>query len=113
MIQSQVHGLIDTAVAAVDGASEFKKTQYATPTTGQTVNHTSGKTMLTINPSGALLALTVNLSAGAYDGQILTIVITQTITTLTTTGSSLLLPLAASAVVNRQLRWSADISKWC
>lgn len=62
-------------------------TQYATPTTGQTVTASSGVNALLLDPSGTLLALTVVLPSGPVDGQVFMIGCSQIITTLTITGT--------------------------
>lgn len=60
--------------------------QYSAPTTGSTVN-SNGAEYLVINPTGALLALTVTFPASPVDGQIFNVSSTQAITTTTFTSS--------------------------
>lgn len=61
--------------------------QYAAPTTGQTVTALAGVEVLMINPAGTLAALTVVLPANPVDGQDFCVCTSQIITALTITGT--------------------------
>ncbi len=65
-------------------------TQDSAPTTGSTVNIASwGYVNLVINPAGAILALTLNFPSSPQDGDTINFCTTQTITTLSITGGTL------------------------
>lgn len=106
-----------TAVSTSTQTSSTPVTQYAAPTTGQTVAVTafSGpKKTVFVEPAGALVALTITLPALA-DGQKVEIACSQAVTTLTMTpaaGSILggLTTIAANGVASYV--WSANASKW-
>lgn len=88
--------------------------QEAAPLTGETVTITNTTTVLIVNPAGALLALTLNFPTGKYDGAGLEIIFTQAITTITTSGTTLLTALASSTLgLTRKFVWSSTLSKWC
>lgn len=64
--------------------------QYSAPTTGSTVTvGSSGNTQLLLNPAGSLLALTVTLPSSPSDGDRVEIGCTQTVTTLTMNGGTI------------------------
>ena len=88
--------------------------QVATPASGDTVTLVSGKTLLIINPAGTIAALTLAMVAGSYNGQMLDIIFTQAIVTLTLSGSALLIALG-NPVANTKfhLRWNSTLEKWC
>lgn len=65
-----------------------KSTQYETPTTGSTVTFGDGKEVMTINPAGALLALTIAFPATPADGETRSFNSTQAVTTLTLSGGT-------------------------
>lgn len=63
-------------------------TQYATPTVGQTVNISPGTQSVILEPAGALLTLTVNFNSGFRDGDLVTILCSTAVTTLTLSAST-------------------------
>jgi hypothetical protein len=73
--------------------------QYATPTTGATVNVASnGFVKLLINPAGSLLALTVSLPSSPSDGDVLNLASTRAITTLSMTNGTVIGALTSMAI---------------
>ncbi len=68
------------------GICDLSKTIVA-PTTGSTVTLVTTNAITIINPSGSLLALTINLPASPADGQKQTVAFTQIITGLTLSGN--------------------------
>lgn len=87
-------------------------TQYAVPTTGQTVTANAGTRVLFIDPAGTLVALTVVLPAGPVEGQDFLVASSQSITTLTITGTIVgtLTTLALGGFA--RFVYSATASKW-
>lgn len=66
------------------------QTQYAAPTTGQTVAvGSNGCVHLTIDPAGSLLNLTLALPANPSDGDIVRFTSSQAITNLSMTGGTI------------------------
>jgi len=72
--------------------------QYAQPTTGATVAIATGSVVTTIDPVGALAALTVAFPATPDDGQVQFLSITQAVTTLTLTAGATIMNAPTSAV---------------
>jgi hypothetical protein len=78
---------------------------YNVPLTGATISLAVVKSALSLNPAGTIAALTVNLPPTTFDGKIVSIFTTQTITALTlatTNGATINTPvttLAANATV--------------
>lgn len=73
--------------------------QYAVPTTGGTVNvNNNGTVKLLLNPTGSLLALTVNLPSAPENGDSVTLASSQIVTTLSMTGGTIIGPLTSLAV---------------
>ena len=60
---------------------------FQTPSTGFTITIANATTFLNLDPSGTLLAGTINLPAAPIDGQIVEVSSTQTVTTLTVSGN--------------------------
>lgn len=88
------------------------KNQYATPTTGTTVTVAESTTVLTINPAGALLALTVAFPTG-YDGRTVSFNCTQAVTTLTLSGGTFIgAPTTLGAGGFASFVYSSGDSKW-
>jgi Ca2+-binding RTX toxin-like protein len=75
-----------------------KATQYATPTTGQTVAANAGVTALILNPAGTLATLTVTVPPTPVDGQTFAITTSQIITALTMNGGTIILALSTLAL---------------
>lgn len=65
-----------------------KSAQYETPTTGSTVTFGAGSEVMTINPAGALLALTIAFPASPVNGETRSFNSTQAVTTLTLSGGT-------------------------
>lgn len=88
--------------------------QYATPTTGQTVNvNTNGKVMLFINPAGTLVALTVALPSSPSDQDEVSIFASQAITTLTMSNGTVIGPLTTMAIGTfAKYTYFSDTSSW-
>ena len=90
---------------------------YYTPTTGQTVTLSvkTGDESCIINPAGALAALTIGFPANAssIDGETREIRITQAITTLSSSGGTVLgLPTTTVAGFSRTFIYNATASAW-
>jgi len=94
------------------GPPNVVATQYAQPTTGQTVAAASGVSALFLDPAGTLLALTVELPANPVDGQVFMMGSSRIITTLTITGTIVgtLTTLALGGFA--RFCYSASASKW-
>ena len=74
-------------------------TQYAAPTTGQTVTvGSSGSTTLTINPAGTLATLTITMPSSPTDGDRVQFGTTQIVTGLTMNGGTIVGGLSTLAV---------------
>lgn len=88
--------------------------QYTTPGTGDTITASaSGNVTLLINPSGALLALTVALNGSPSDGDVLTMGASQTVTTFSMTGGTVIGALTTLAAATfASYMYSATASKW-
>lgn len=88
--------------------------QYATPTTGSTINvSTNGYVKLRIVPAGSLLALTVSLPSSPQDGDVVEIACTQAITTFTMSNGTVngaLTTMAASTFAVYE--YNSDSSQW-
>jgi hypothetical protein len=86
--------------------------QYSAPTTGSTVV-ADGSPELVLNPAGALVALTVTFPSGPVNGQQFTVSSTQSITTLTLNGGTILGPITTIAT-NGYAGWvySSGASAW-
>lgn len=87
-------------------------TQYAQPTTGQTVTANAGVNALFLDPAGTLVALTVVLPANPVDGQVFMMGASQIITSLTITGTIVgtLTTLALGGFA--RFCYSGSASKW-
>lgn len=92
--------------------SNFGSTQYAQPTTGQTVTANPGVAALFIDPAGTLATLTVVLPASPVEGQGFEMGSSQILTALTITGTIVgtLTTLALGGFA--RFRYSATASKW-
>lgn len=93
--------------------------QTSAPTTGQTVTVTSPQMISNwfVNPAGALLALTLTLSNGTIQGQIVFVTITQAITTLTVTATNIgtngiASPTAVATATTFAWHWNNTTTKW-
>lgn len=87
-------------------------TQYAAPTTGQTVTANAGVRILFINPAGTLATLTVVLPASPVEGQDFIVCASQILTALTITGTIVgtLTTLALGGFA--RFVYSTDAAKW-
>ena len=87
-------------------------TQYAQPTTGQTVTANPGVNTLFIDPAGTLPTLTIALPANPVEGQVFRVGASQIITSLTITGTIVgtLTSLALGGFA--QFVYSATSAKW-
>lgn len=92
----------------------FALTQYVTPSTGNTVAvNAGGNTTLLINPSGTLLALTVNFPSSPNDGDSVTLASSQIITTFTIGNGTVIGPLTTMAVGTfAKYQFNSTASKW-
>lgn len=90
------------------------QTQYATPTTGTTINvNTNGFVRLLINPVGTLLALTVTLPASPQDGDLVNLASTQAVTGLTMNGGTIIGALTTLAIGTfATYTYSSSSSEW-
>lgn len=88
--------------------------QYVTPTTGSTVTaNLNGFTKLLINPSGALLALTVTFPSSPSDADEFTLASSQAITTLTMNGGTVIGALTTMAIGTfATYTYSSGSSSW-
>lgn len=87
-------------------------TQYAAPTTGQTVTIAAGTEVLQIDPAGTIAALTVALPSAPVNGQRCIICCSQIITVLTITGT-IVGTLTSFAVGGfAQFSYSTTAAKW-
>lgn len=87
--------------------------QTASPSSGETVTIGVTTTTLVITPAATIAALTLSFPVG-YDGQLLTIISSQIITTITISGTSLLTTFTTAVVgTRRQFTYSTGLSKWC
>lgn len=88
--------------------------QTATPTTASTVTINAATNVMCINPAGTLVALTISLPTASYDGQLLVIIFSQAVTTITLSGVSSLSALTTAALgLTRYLIYSSLLTKWC
>jgi hypothetical protein len=90
-------------------------TQFATPTTGQTVTVTTGNTWLNITPAATLAALTINLPTDRTDGETVLVNSTQTLTALTVSGASTTVvgaPTTLAANGFFEMRYSGTLNAW-
>lgn len=88
--------------------------QYSAPTTGSTVTvGSTGNTQLLLNPAGSLLALTVTMPSSPSDGDRVEMGCTQTVTTLTMNGGTIIGALTTT-VAGTAGTWvySATASSW-
>ena len=111
-----------TSAGSGDGTTEISSMnqlilayQYAQPLTGATVAIQAGVVVTTIDPAGALAALTIAFPASPIDGQAQFLNFTQAVTTLTLSGGS----FAANAPSNVgagggewTLQYQAAAGKW-
>jgi|ERR1700693_1456240 len=92
--------------------------QRFAPTTGQTItiaNADAGLVSVIVDPSGSLLALTVNMPTNPFDGQCIMIGTSNTITTLTLGGNgNTLLGTITTLAANGWVHFSYNTSqaKW-
>lgn len=88
--------------------------QYATPTTGQTVNvNTNGFVKLFLNPAGTLVALTVSFPSSPQDQDVVQLTSSQAITTLTMSNGTVIGPLTTMAIGTfAQYTYFSDTSSW-
>lgn len=88
--------------------------QYVAPTTGATVNVTShGHVRLIIDPADSILALTVAFPGSPQNGDIIEASFSQTITTLTMNGGTLLSALTTTLAGSKGTWiYSSTSSKW-
>lgn len=105
---------VDTSgelIQVARGAIRYNHTIF-TPTTGTTVNLVN-KQYNIINPSGALLALTVNLPSSPANNDVVYIKFTQTISTVTYTGGTVVdgitAPTAGGLIV---LTYDSSTTSW-
>lgn len=90
-----------------------KSTQYETPATGATVTFAAGKEVMTINPAGAILALTIAFPATPADGETRSFNSTQAVTTLTLSGGTFVGGLTSIALAGfATYVYSSGDSKW-
>lgn len=87
-------------------------TQYAQPTTGQTVTASSGVNALLIDPAGTLAALTVVLPSAPVEGQVFMMGSSQIITAMTITGTIVGTLTTLGAAGFARFCYSATASKW-
>lgn len=88
--------------------------QYATPITGDSIAILLNTTALFISPAATIATLNLVFVQGLFDGQVLEIIFTHAVTSLTTSGVSLLTALAnPTAGTKYTLVWSATLAKWC
>lgn len=84
----QIAGYHDGGVPIAIGRLSLQNAySYSTPTTGGTVTLTNNQRNI-INPSGALLALTIAMPSSPSDGDVVEIKFTQNVTTVTYTGGT-------------------------
>ena len=69
------------------GSLNLVDEQYETPTSGATVTISDNASIIIIEPAGLLITLTINMPSAPRDGQLIKLLITQTITTLTMNGN--------------------------
>lgn len=81
-----------------------------TPTTGQTITLVKGTNK--INPSGALLALTVAMPTSPQEGDIVRMVYTQAITTLGITSASTIYAAITTAIIGTSASWQYIGAAW-
>ena len=87
--------------------------QYVQPLTGSTVSIAAGVVVTTVDPAGALAALTVALPSPPTDSQVQFVNFTQAITSLTWTGGTLSnAPGSAAAGAAWTLQYQAASGKW-
>lgn len=86
----------------------------AAPLTTETVTILATQNRVIINPAGTIAAATIVFPTGSFDGQTLDITSTKAITTVTTSGATLVTALTAMTA-GQKLRyiWSATLAKWC
>lgn len=88
--------------------------QYTTPTTGATITaNTGGNVTILINPAGAILALTLALNGSPSDGDRLNIAASQTVTTFSMTGGTVIGALTTLAAATfATYVYSATAAQW-
>lgn len=70
-------------MSGFSGNSLGETIQHVAPATGATVNISTGKTVLAVDPAGTLATLTINLPSNPGDGKRVKIAASQVITSLT------------------------------
>jgi len=90
------------------------KNDVQAPTAGATVNPVAGTDVLILRPAGALATLTVNVPSSPFNGQEITVVSTQTITTLTMGGGTIIgAPTTLAAGGYAAFVFNGANSEWC
>lgn len=110
---------INAGSLSVGSANLIGDPQFFVPSTGGTVAPTATglHAQAFINPAGTLSTLTFTLPTGTLKGQTLTATFTQTITTLTVTGTNvdtkgLASPAAAANTSSFTWAWDSVSTKW-
>ena len=85
---------------------------YFTPADGATISLT--KSYNIVEPSGTLTALTVNMPSSPKNGQIVSIIFTETITSLTFANGTFVNPITTSSSVGGTVTWGyySGTGKW-
>ncbi len=88
------------------------KYQYTTPATTDTII-SDGRSLLVVNPVGSLLVLSIKFPSSPIQGQILNVVFTQIISSLTLLNGTILGGIT-SAAANSSVKYQyvSEISKW-
>lgn len=121
-LDENIAPLLNEMLAISDGADTKKismqtlratRTVVVAPLTATTVTIANGTETQIINPAGTIAALTIAFPAGVVDGQVLDIVFTQIVTSITTSGASLQFALTSAAVGDKKrYKWSTSLTKW-
>ena len=85
--------------------------QFAVPTTGQTITVTQNATHLVLEPAGGLAALTVTLYTGV-SGQSIDIFSTNAVTTMTWSANVFNGPASLTSGQGTSFAWNTADSKW-
>ena len=119
-LNKNLGGLTAQTVDVVDKfyqrGSNMKSYRLVTPVTGDTVTLSVAPEHTIIVPSGTLATLTLSFPTSAIDGTVLTITCSQTITTLTATGSAFLAnstpPATITAGTTLKYMYIRSLNKW-